>query len=167
MNRPAIFFDRDGVLNYDKGYTYKVVDLAWRSGAREAVKLANDLGYLTFVVSNQSGVARGLYSEQDVHNFHHAMQKDLFAIGAHIDEFCFCPHSLEGTHPEYSKSCSFRKPNPGMLHYLLDKWPIAKQKSFLIGDKASDIEAANRAEISGHLVKDDEPLDKFLKGLAV
>src|SRR2546428_4774390 len=83
--RPAVFFDRDGVLNEDSGYVFEISKLRWIDGAREAVKIANDAGYFVFVVTNQSGVARGLYQESEVEALHNWMADDLASVGAHID----------------------------------------------------------------------------------
>src|SRR5882672_6585668 len=95
MKRPAVFFDRDGVLNEDSGYVFEISKLKWIDSAREAIKAANDAGYFVFVVTNQSGVARGLYEETHVEALHKAMIDDLAKIGAHIDAFEYCPY-----HPE-------------------------------------------------------------------
>ena len=91
LTRPAAFLDRDGVLNYDHGYTHRPDDLVWTENAREAVLSLNNAGYLVFVVTNQAGVARGYYSERDVHAFHASMQSDLAKIGAYVDAFYYCP----------------------------------------------------------------------------
>jgi D-glycero-D-manno-heptose 1,7-bisphosphate phosphatase len=82
MKRPAVFFDRDGVLNEDSGYVFEISKLKWIDGAREAVKAANGAGYFVFVVTNQSGVAKGIYEESDVEIFHRAMTDELARIGA-------------------------------------------------------------------------------------
>ena len=87
MKRPAVFFDRDGVLNEDSGYVFEASKLRWIDGAREAVKAANDAGYVVFVITNQSGVARGLYEESHIEALHKWMADDLARIGAHIDAF--------------------------------------------------------------------------------
>jgi len=147
--RPAVFFDRDGVLNYDSGYTYKPEDLRWIDGAIEAVRWCNDNGCFVFVVTNQSGVARGYYTEQDVDLFHSAMQKALRAHGAHVDEFIYCPHHENGTAPLYARACGCRKPQAGMLRSLLERWPVDIGRSILIGDKKHDLEAAAACGVPG------------------
>jgi D-glycero-D-manno-heptose 1,7-bisphosphate phosphatase len=140
--RPAVFFDRDGVLNLDTGYVHKPEDLRWIDGAVEAVRLANGSGRYVFVATNQSGVARGYYTEEDVRAFHAAMQAQLRAAGAHIDEFVYCPHHADGIVPAFAIACDCRKPAPGMLRGLLARWPVDPGRSLLIGDSARDAAAA-------------------------
>jgi D-glycero-D-manno-heptose 1,7-bisphosphate phosphatase len=150
--RGAVFFDRDGVLNEDIGYVHRPDQLRWMPGAREAVKRANDAGLFTFVVTNQAGVARGLYDEAAIGQFHRAMQADLWAIGAHMDGFEYCPH-----HPDFGRDgaapvvCSRRKPGPGMILDLMARWTIDPARSLLVGDRGSDLAAAAAAGIVGHL----------------
>lgn len=151
MHRPAVFFDRDGILNEDLGYVHRPADFVWRPGAIDAIKLLNDSGYYTFVVTNQAGVARGLYSEAVVQDLHHWMAGELGLRGAHIDEFYYCPHHPEGTQSGYGVVCDCRKPGPGMLLSALAKWPIDHKGSFMIGDKPWDVEAAEAAGIRGVL----------------
>jgi D,D-heptose 1,7-bisphosphate phosphatase len=151
LRRPAVFFDRDGVLNVDKAYVYKVEDFEWIPGAREAIKLCNDRGYLTFVVTNQSGVARGYYGVEDVHRLHGWMSRELAEIGAHIDEFQYCPYHEDGVIEEWRRASDRRKPAPGMIFDCLGGWPVRKEASFLVGDKVHDLEAATAAGIAGYL----------------
>jgi D,D-heptose 1,7-bisphosphate phosphatase len=150
LRRPAIFFDRDGVLNEDSGYTHRPDHFRWVSGAREAIKLCNDAGYLVFVVTNQAGVARGLYDEAAIRSLHRWMNRDLENMSAHIDSFRYCPHHPNGSVPGYTMDCTCRKPQPGLIHDLLAGWPVDKESSVLIGDKTSDLEAAQAAGIRGH-----------------
>ena len=147
--RPAAFLDRDGVLNVDHGYVYRPEQLEWIHGAREAVRLLNSAGYYVFVISNQSGVARGYYDEAAVKSFHAHMQAGLAAQGAHIDAFYFCPHHPEGTVKSLAVSCNCRKPAPGMLEQAAREWPIDLGASFLIGDKDDDVAAADAFNIRG------------------
>ena len=117
-----MFFDRDGVLNVDCGYVGSVDRFVWLTGAREAVRLANVRGFLVFVVTNQSGVARGLYDEASVRALHDHMQAELTAIGGHVDEFCYCPHLPDAERSEYALDCDCRKPKPGMICNLVARW---------------------------------------------
>lgn len=150
--RPAAFLDRDGVLNIDRGYTHRPEDLHLVPGAAEAVRRLNDLGYLVLVVSNQAGIARGYYSISDAVLFNQALQARLACEGAHIDRFYISPYHPDGTVPAFATDHEDRKPNPGMLRRAFAEWPIAKAGSFLIGDKATDIEAAERAGLRGFLL---------------
>lgn len=147
--RPAIFLDRDGTLNVDRGYTHKITDLSWQPGAREAIKYANDAGYYVFVVTNQAGVARGLYQESDVIAFHAEMQAQLYQIGAHVDAFEWCPFHVDGTVAAYRQDSRRRKPSPGMIEDLVDVWPVDMRRSFLIGDSPDDMKAAEAAGLVG------------------
>jgi D,D-heptose 1,7-bisphosphate phosphatase len=148
--RPAAFLDRDGVLNVDKNYTHRLEDLIWIPGAREAVLKLNSEGYLVFVVTNQAGVARGYYDEAQVVAFHERMQDDLAEIGAHIDAFYYCPFHEEASVAGYrAVDHPDRKPNPGMILRAMREWKIDAARSFLIGDRESDIEAARRAGLRG------------------
>lgn len=150
--RPAAFLDRDGVLNEDHGYTHRVDDLTWIPGAREAIRLLNDRGYRVIVVTNQAGVARGYYEEEAIGVFHAGMQAQLAEEGAFVDAFYHCPFHADGTVPAYTVADHpDRKPNPGMILRALDDWQVNRDASFLIGDKPSDMEAAGRAGLSGHL----------------
>jgi D-glycero-D-manno-heptose 1,7-bisphosphate phosphatase len=151
MKRPAIFFDRDGVLNEDDGYVHEITRLKWIDGAREAVKAANDAGYLVFVVTNQSGVARGFFEEQHVQALHAWMAADLATIGARIDAFEYCPDHPDAVIERYRKVSPRRKPAPGMITDLLARFPVDLSRSILIGDKASDLEAARAAGVQGIL----------------
>lgn len=144
MNK-AIFFDRDGVLNEEVGYLWRVEDFRWVEGAREAVELCNERGLLTVVVTNQSGIARGLYTAHDVDNLHAFMQRGLAAVGAHIDAFYYCPHHPEGIVAEFSIACDCRKPKPGMIERACRELDIDPAQSILFGDSKRDIEAAQAA----------------------
>lgn len=151
VRRSAVFFDRDGVLNVDKAYVHRIDDFEWITGAREAIKLCNDLGYLTFVVTNQAGVARGYYGVEAIHQLHDWMNRELAEIGARIDEFQYCPYHEEGVVEAWRKTSHRRKPEPGMILDCLDSWPVRKDGSLLIGDKLHDLQAAAAAGIQGHL----------------
>ncbi|WP_231711301.1 HAD family hydrolase [Xanthobacter dioxanivorans] len=149
--RPAVFFDRDGVLNVNTGYAHRPEDLRWVPGAQAAVRLFNDSGYLVFVVTNQSGVARGYYGEADVDALHHFMARQLAEGGAWVDDWRYCPFHPEATVEAYRAAHPWRKPAPGMILDLLARWPVDTARSLLIGDQPSDMEAAAAAGIAGHL----------------
>jgi D,D-heptose 1,7-bisphosphate phosphatase len=164
VRRPAVFFDRDGVLNLDKTYVHKVEDFEWGAGAREAIKLCNDRGYLTFVVTNQAGVARGYYGIDAVENLHAWMSRDLAEVGAHIEEFQYCPYHEEAVVAEWRQQSDRRKPAPGMILDCLKGWPVRKESSLLIGDMPHDLKAAAAAGISGHLFEGGDLLS-FIRPL--
>lgn len=160
--RPALFLDRDGVLNEDHGYVSRWEDFRWIAGAREAVAAFNRAGWLVIVVTNQSGVGRGFYTEDDMHALHGRMAQDLAAVGGHIDAFYFAPHHPEAADDAYRHpDPPDRKPNPGMILRALAEWPIDRARSILVGDKPSDLEAALRAGIRGVLFEGGD-LSAFL-----
>lgn len=156
--RPAVFFDRDGVLNMDKGYTYRPEDFEWMPGAVEAVQYFNEKGYYVFVITNQSGVARGYYSEEDVLALHRWMNEELAGHGGHIDGFYYCPHHPEKGQDPYRQVCQCRKPEPGLIRKAMKDWDIIRERSLVFGDKASDMEAAAAAGLTGHLFDGDNLL---------
>ena len=148
--RPAAFLDRDGVLNVDHGYVHRPRQLTWIPGAVDAVKCLNDRGYYVFVITNQAGVARGYFTEEDVNRFHAHLAGELRGAGASIDDFRFCPHHPEATVMHYRTACHWRKPQPGMILDLMQHWPVVVDRSFVIGDRSSDIQAASAAGIRGY-----------------
>ena len=148
-SQPAIFFDRDGTLNVDEGYTHKPEDLKWIEGAKRLIKKLNAYGYLVFVVTNQSGVARGYYNETAVKAFHLSMQNELFKDGAWIDDYVYCPHHPSGKIEKYTRPCNCRKPAIGMLEKLTKKWHVDLSKSVFVGDRESDMDCAKNFGIKG------------------
>lgn len=151
VTRPAVFLDRDGVLNEDLGYVHRPDQFRWVEGAQEAVRWLNDEGYYVFVVTNQAGVARGYYDEETITRLHAWMRDELQPAGAHIDAFEYCPYHPEGVVEHYRRESTSRKPGPGMLTKLMSEWPVDLAGSLLIGDRETDIQAAAAAGIPGHL----------------
>jgi D-glycero-D-manno-heptose 1,7-bisphosphate phosphatase len=151
LKRPAAFLDRDGVLNIDHGYAHRLDQLEWIEGAPAAVRLLNESGYFVFVATNQSGIARGYYDEAAVDRFHTHMQAALRAQGAHVDGFYYCPHHPDGSVANYAVACRCRKPGTGLLEQAAQEWPLDLSRSFLIGDKTSDLKAAADFGIDGIL----------------
>lgn len=162
--RPAVFLDRDGVLNADFGYVGKVERVVMMPGAAAAVRRINAAGFFAFVVTNQSGIARGLYTEADYFAVRAHIHGILAGQGARIDAERYCPFHPEGTLPAFRHDSPWRKPRPGMLLDLMDRFPVDPARSLLIGDKASDLEAAAAAGIAGHLFPGGD-LDTFLRDL--
>lgn len=147
MMNKAVFLDRDGTINVDKGYVYKIDDFEFISGTIEAIKKLNDNGYLVIVVTNQSGVARGYYTEEDIHKLHVYINRELQKYGAHIDKYYYCPHHPDYGNELYKKQCDCRKPKTGMIDQAIKDFNIDRKKSFMIGNKISDIQAGLSAKL--------------------
>lgn len=159
--KPAAFFDRDGVINRDHGYVSQPSHFELVEGVARALVMCREAGYLIFVVTNQGGVAQGYYEEETIAVLHEHMIALLKDQGATIDDIRYCPHHPEARRDAYRKLCSWRKPGPGMILDLAAHWPVDISRSFLIGDKQSDLAAAAAAGIRGFLYGRG-PLDDFV-----
>jgi D-glycero-D-manno-heptose 1,7-bisphosphate phosphatase len=149
--RHAVLFDRDGVLNVDHGYAHRPDQLQWIEGAQAAIAALNRAGVLALVVTNQSGVARGYYTEAHIDQFHAAMQEDLAALGARIDGFYHCPYLADAEVEQYRHpNHPDRKPNPGMLLRAMADFGVEPANALMIGDRDSDMQAAAAAGVAGH-----------------
>ncbi|WP_407049802.1 HAD-IIIA family hydrolase [Methyloraptor flagellatus] len=156
VTAPAAFLDRDGVINVDAdGYSHRPERLAFTPTAVEGIRQLNKAGFYVIVVTNQAGIAKGHYTEADMHDFHAEIQRRLMSQDAHIDAFYHCPYHPEGTVEVFREDHADRKPRPGMILRALADWPIRTEGSFLIGDRSSDLEAAAGAGLPGVLVTSD------------
>ncbi|MFL2675512.1 MAG: D,D-heptose 1,7-bisphosphate phosphatase [alpha proteobacterium MED-G10] len=157
----AAFLDRDGTLNEDTGYLYKIKDFRWIKGAVNALRILKKNNFLIIVVTNQSGVSRGFYSENDIKKLHKWMNQQLLKYDLMIDDFFFATDL-----PNNNNINSRRKPSPAMLNEAVEKYNLDKNKCFMLGDKQTDIEAAKNAQIKGFLFKGNDlsvKISKILK----
>ena len=147
MNKAA-FFDRDGTINVNTGHLYEPEKLVFIEGAPQLIRQFNEKGYLVIVVTNQAGIAKGIYTEDQMNHLHQVMNERLQKeYGAHIDAFYFCPH-----HPDYTGPCHCRKPDTGMLEQAVSDYDIDVEKSFLFGDMPHDIECGQRMNIKSYYI---------------
>ena len=143
--KKAIFIDKDGTLIEDIPYNVDPALLRFTDGALEALKTFRHLRFSIFVVSNQSGIARGYFNQEDLHHLQVSLDKMLKASGVQVDEFFFCPHHPEGQVAPYNVECNCRKPQPGMILKAAEEFKIDLTHSWMIGDILHDVEAGNRA----------------------
>jgi D,D-heptose 1,7-bisphosphate phosphatase len=149
LRRRALFFDRDGVINVDHGYVGSRDRFEWMAVAREAIRDATDAGWHVFVVTNQSGVARGHYDEAAVAALHDWMVDEVRRAGGTIDDIRYCPFHPDAVVPAYRRGSDWRKPAPGMLLDLMRVWELDAARCVLVGDKDIDMAAAQSAGIRG------------------
>ena len=164
MANKAVFLDRDGVINLDKGYIYRWEDFEFLPGAIDAMRRFSLAGYALIIVSNQSGIARGYYSESQYRDLTSRIDEHLARRGVHLTGVYHCPHHVDGVIKELSIKCECRKPAPGMLLQAMRDHDLDMAQSILVGDKTSDIEAAHSAGVGKcFLVAEDMDFEKQLQ----
>ena len=153
MNK-AVFLDRDGVITQEPPhYAHRVDELKFIKKSPEAIRLLNENNFVVIIVSNQSGIARGYYPEEDTVVFNKAMEQKLAKIGAHIDAIYYCPHHPEAKIEKYRIDCDCRKPKNGMLKKAAKNMILDLKKSYIVGDRWSDIEAGKTTGCKTILVR--------------
>lgn len=153
VKRPAVFLDRDGTINEQMGYINHISRFVLLPNVSKAISRLNHFGYLTIVLSNQSGVARGYFPIELVYRVNDYMESMLKKNNATIDAIFFCPHYPNGKVPAYSKSCDCRKPGIGLVQKAAKHFDIDMQNSYMVGDRYTDIEMARRCGLPSVLVK--------------
>ncbi len=147
MSKPAVFLDRDGVINVDHGYVSNQDDFEYIDGVFEAAKALQQQGYLLVMVTNQSGIARGYYTEQDFLTLTEWMDWNFVDKGVEFDGLYYCPHHSEGIVDKFTQQCGCRKPQPGMFLSAKQELDIDMTRSVMVGDKAADMQAASGAGV--------------------
>lgn len=145
--RKALFLDRDGVINVDRGYVHTPENTEWMPGIFELVRAARLAGYLPIVVTNQAGIARGYYSELEFLAYTAWVHEQFRLHEAPLLATYFCPHHPQGRRGPYRRACECRKPEPGMLLQAIRDWAVDPAASMLLGDKDSDLDAARSAGV--------------------
>ncbi len=159
LHRRALFLDRDGVLNHDHGWVGDRARFEFIPGALDTLRAATASGWHVFVVTNQSGIGRGLYSEADFTALSAWVLDQALAAGGTIDDVRFCPFHPDAPLPAYRRASSWRKPRPGMLLDLIRAWELDPADCLMIGDRGSDMDAAVAAGLPGHLFPGGNLLD--------
>jgi D-glycero-D-manno-heptose 1,7-bisphosphate phosphatase len=153
IRRPAVFLDRDGTLIEEAGYISQIDRLVLFPWSLDAIRLLNRGGYRVIVVTNQAGVARGYFDEAFVERAHEHLAAQVRAAGGEVDGFYYCPHHPDADVPEYRRACECRKPAPGMFLQAAREHDLDSARSYAIGDRWHDIQAATKAGITPILVR--------------
>lgn len=149
--KKAVFLDRDGTINNDNGYVYQIEEFEILPGVIEGLHLLQDAGYLLIVVTNQSGIARGYYTEQDFRILTGWMMERFKTMGIQIAEVYYCPHLPNAPIPMYRKTCRCRKPGTGLYERAVKEFHIDLSKSYAIGDKIRDCSICEKTDCRGFL----------------
>lgn len=158
MNK-AVFLDRDGTINLEKNYLYRIEDFEFLPGVVDALKMLQQAGYLLVIITNQSGIGRGYYTEADFQKLNDWMVSTLRKQGVTIADVYFCPHLPDAQVAEYRKQCNCRKPKLGMFEKAVNEHHIDLAKSFAIGDKIRDCAICESTECRGFLIGNNEKSD--------
>ncbi len=155
INKPCAFLDRDGVINYDTGYVHKPKQIKWRKNIFKAVKFLNDNNIRVIVTTNQAGIAKGKFKENDFFILTNWISKQFIKRGSFIDYTYYCPFHLNAKIKKFKKNSIYRKPGNGMIEKAFKDWEILRNKSILIGDKETDIAAGIKSKIKSFYVEKD------------
>ncbi|MEZ2636988.1 D-glycero-beta-D-manno-heptose 1,7-bisphosphate 7-phosphatase [Morganella morganii] len=167
MGIPAVFLDRDGTINVDTGYVHKVDDFQFIENAIEAMQSIKQMGYALIIVTNQAGIARGMYTEEQFMHLTEWMDWSLADRGVDLDGIYYCPHHPEGTVEEFRQVCNCRKPAPGMLLDAQKYLKIDMGNSYMVGDKLDDMLAGRAAEVGTTvLVRTGKPVTEDAEAAA-
>lgn len=153
--RPAIFLDRDGVINYDYGYVYKKKDFKFKKGVIKGLQYLVKKNYYIFLITNQAGIAKGIFKEKDFLNFQSFINKKLSKHNISVDDVQYCPYHPEGKILKYKKRTSLRKPGNQMIKNIFKKYLIDKKKSFMIGDQISDKICAKNSNLKFYFAEEN------------
>lgn len=159
MKAKALLLDRDGVINIEKHYLYKIEDFCFIEGVVEVLKLFQNQGYVLIIITNQSGIARGYYAEEDFHRLTEWMLQQLLDMGVQINKVYYSPYHSEHGLGTYKRDSFCRKPNPGMILRAQEEFNIDLERSILIGDRESDIEAGIQAGVGSTILLSSSAVD--------
>ena len=160
MNK-AVFLDRDGTINIDKGYLYKISDFEFLPNAVEALKILQNAGYLLIIITNQSGIGRGYYTEEDFMKLNEYMKNELRKNGVNISGVYYCPHLPDAKIERYRKVCECRKPSLGLFERAVHDFDIDLSQSYAVGDKLRDCSICLKSECRGFLINAPSPDERI------